>query len=98
MTGHSNLVFLVAFAVAFSALAASSEPLFGSGGRDSSRRVNEITVEDDPNFCQLVLYRSQEFQGRPYVIMKNKRKLKGLEKSIKTKGELKKQAFGELAF
>lgn len=54
--------------------------------KNSRGNINRIVDIDKDDLCQLRLYRVRSFQGRPYIISNNRRRLRGLEKSMQSTG------------
>ena len=54
---------------------------------EAKSRSNSVYKLNDDQNCQLHLYRVQEFQGRAYIINGSKKRLRGLEKSLRTVGK-----------
>lgn len=51
------------------------------------KRNSKVVSIDSDDLCQLRLYRVKSFQGRPYILSNNRRRLKGLEKSMQSTGK-----------
>ncbi len=59
-------------------------------GSSDSKKGYDIDWDSD---CQLRLYRVRSFQGTAYIINKDKRRLRGLEKSVETRGKTNNPVF-----